>query len=324
MKFFARCIDSIERRPFIFGSLFLFFLVFSCVEQFLYSLYKALLSDGVSKMFSFLSANGSGNAADLGSAMNATEVQASNAAGGIFTAVLIGLLVLFAVTAVVSVYLSGYMHILNISLKPNKEKTKGEFKKGVIKHYFKFTFYIFSHIIIFLITAAGAAVAMFPAIISFNMAYSGKNELLLPSLFLFLLTLIVVVFIVSIIIMYSFYMYPALVNFKKGSFYMARKVVKAKFWYILPRVAGFVVLIMGWQYFMIKIGYGTNTNEFAGAVAGFVLNAMFKTYVVFLLGFFVFFTFRQIKNAIQAEENQDELDGINDIGVSSQINSQES
>jgi len=317
VKFFARCIDSIERRPFILGSLFIFFLIFSCVEQLLYALYKVLLSDSVSKMFSFLSNTGSGKTVDLGTAIantnNAANQVTATASGNTFAAVLISLIILFALITMVSVYLSGYFQIFNSSLKPNKEKTKGEFKKGLVKYYFKFTFYIFFHIIILLLTAAGAAFAMFPAIISFNIVYSGgKNGLLLTSIFLFLLSIIVIVFIISIILMYTLYMYPALVNFKKGSFFMARKVVKAKFWYIFPRVAAFVIALILWQWIIIKVGYGLDSLE--GAIAGFLLNAIVKTYLVFCLIFFVFFTFRQIKNAIQAEEGQfEQSDGIGDI-----------
>lgn len=309
MKFFARCIDAIERRPFIFASFFLFFLIFSCFEQFLYSLYKSLLSDSVTDMFSFILDTGSKNASDLGGALEGSVNAAAGTGslGSTLLTILIVVLLLFTLAAVVSIYFSGYFHILNASLKPNKEKAAGDFKRGLIKHYFKFTVYIFLHAIVVILTVIGAAFALFPAVLSFDMVYSGNNSLLLTSILLFLITAIVVVFIASIILMYTLYMYPALVNFKKGAAYMAKKVVNTKFWYILPRLMGFVILLALWQWFLIKIDYGIGMDKtFSSAIAAFVLNAIIKTYLVFSILFFVFFTFRQIKNALQTDESEQE------------------
>jgi len=157
-----------------------------------------------------------------------------------------------------------------------------------------------------LLAVAAAAYAMFPAILSFNMVFDGNNSLLPASLFLFLITTIVLSFILSVIIMYTFYMYPALVNFKKGSFYMGKKIVNAKFWYIVPRVMTFVIALAAWQLFLAHMEYGL--ASFSSAIAAFILNGIVKTYLVFSLVFFIFFTFRQIKNALQTEEMEDEAD----------------
>ena len=305
MKFFARCIDSIERRPFIISSFFLFFLVFSCFEQFLYSIYKTLLEGQLSNIFSFLS-SGNENVSDLGN-LNVESVGTAANTGNVFLTVLVLLLCVFAFSAVISVYLSGYLHVLNISLKPNKEKEKGEFKKGLVKHYFKFAVYIFIYVIIVLSIAVGLAVAVFPALLSFNMVYTGGNNgLLLISIFLIIVSALVLSFVVAIILMYATYMLPALINFKKGAFYMAKKVVNAKFWYILPRLMAFVILFAIWQWIMADIGYGLSSTITA-SFAAFAINAIVKTYLIFMLIFFVFFTFRQIRNALLTEET-DETD----------------
>ena len=318
MKFFKRCIDSIERRPFIFGSFFLFFLIFSCFEQLLYSLYKTFLSKKVYSMFSFIYDKGTGETASLENALQGgTASGATYSFGEMFLTVVIVTLLLFALSAVVSVYFSGYFHILNISLKPNKEKVKGEFKKGLVKHYFKFTLYIFGHIVILLAAAVAAVFAIFPAVISFRMVYSGgQNGLLLTSIFLIILTAVVIAFIAAVILMYTMYMYPSLVNFKKGSFYMSRKIVNAKFWYVLPRLMLFVIMFVVWQLFMANIGYGL--VSVSGAIAAFLLNAIVKTYLIFSMVFFVFFTFRQIKNALQTEEKEEDAEEINQISKGTQ------
>lgn len=302
VKFIARCIDSIERRPFIFWSLFLFFFVLSYVEQFLYSLYKSFLSADITNLFGFFLNTDSKNTESLGNAVAGTiSTESTVTFGSVVLTILVGALLLFAFAAILSTYFSGYFHTLNLSLQPNKEKTPGEFKRGVMKHYFKFTIYIFVHVVILILTAVGAVFAMFPAKLSFDMVYSGGNNgLLMASIFLILLSVIVIAFIIAIILMYTSYAYPSLVCFKKGAGYMAKKVVNAKFWYILPRLMGFVIAFGAWQFFLGSIGYGL--ESLAATIAVFVLNAVLKTYLVFSFLFFVFFTFRQIKNVLQAEE----------------------
>lgn len=302
VKFIARCIDSIERRPFVFWSLFLFFFVLSYVEQFMYSLYKSFLSADIANLFGFFLNTNSKNTESLGNAVTDAVTQESTMTfGSVALGILIGALLLFAFSAILSVYFSGYFHTLNLSLQANKEKAPGDFKRGLIKHYFKFTIYIFLHVVILLLAAVGAVFAMFPAKLCFDMVYSGGNNgLLMAAIFLILLSVIVIAFVIAIILMYTSYAYPALVCFKKGAGYMAKKVVNAKFWYILPRLMGFVIAFAAWQFFLMHIEYGL--VSFEATIAVFVLNAILKTYLVFTFLFFVFFTFRQIKNVLQAEE----------------------
>lgn len=302
VKFIARCIDSIERRPFIFGTLFIFFFILSYVEQFMFSLYKSFLSADVSNLFGFFLNTNSKNTADLENAVaGAVTMENTVSFGSVLVGIFVTALLLFAFSAILSTYFSGYFHTLNLSLQANKEKNAGEFKRGLLKHYFKFTIYIFLHVVILLATAVGVVFAMFPAKLCFDMVYSGGNNgLLMAAIFLILLSAIVISFIVAIILMYTSYLYPALVCFKKGAGYMTKKVVHAKFWYILPRLMGFVLAFAAWQFFLVNIEYGLASYE--ATLAVFVLNAILKTYLVFAFLFFVFFTFRQIKNVLQAEE----------------------
>lgn len=302
MKFIARCIDAIERRPFVFWSLFIFFFVLSYLEQLFYSIYQSFLAGDVNNLFSFFFNTNDKSTENLGNVVaGATTPENTVTIGSVLLAILIIALLLFAFSAILSIYFSGYFHTLNLSLQANKEKVPGEFKKGLVKHYFKFAVYIFLHVAILLVTAVGAIFAMFPAKLSFDMVYSGGNNgLMMVSIFLILLSIIVIAFVVAIILMYTSYVYPALVCFKKGAGYMAKKVVNAKFWYILPRLMCFVILFAAWQYFLGKIEYGL--VSYAASMAVFVLNAIVKTYLVFMFLFFVFFTFRQIKNVLQAEE----------------------
>ena len=88
---------------------------------------------------------------------------------------------------------------------------------------------------------------------------------------------------------------------------MMRKVVNAKFWYILPRLMGLVILFAGWQFLLFHLEYGL--ASLAASTAMFILNAILKTYLVFAFLFFVFFTFRQIKNVLQAEESGQSAEG---------------
>ena len=196
----------------------------------------------------------------------------------------------------------------DIPPQANKEKVPGEFKRGLLKHYFKFTLYIFIHLVILFGCAVGAIFALFPAKLCFDMVYSGgNNSLLMAAIFLVLLSVIVVSFVLSIVLMYTSYLYPALVCFKKGAGYMMRKVVNAKFWYILPRLMGLVILFAGWQFLLFHLEYGL--ASLAASTAMFILNAILKTYLVFAFLFFVFFTFRQIKNVLQAEESGQSAEG---------------
>lgn len=304
MKFIARCIDSIERRPFVFWSLFLFFFILSYVEQFLFSVYQSFLAGDISNLFGFFFHTNAKSTESLGNAVAGTAATGSTmTVGSVLLGIVIMAVLLFAFSAILSVYFSGYFHTLNLSLQANKAKEPGECKRGIVKHYFKFTVYIFLHIMVLLACAVGAIFAMFPAKLSFDMVYSGGNNgLMMVSIFLILISVIVIAFVLAIILMYTSYVYPALVCFKKGAGYMAKKVVNAKFWYILPRLMCIIILFGAWQFFLIHIEYGLITFEASMAI--FVLNAIIKTYLVFTFLFFVFFTFRQIKNVLQAEEEE--------------------
>lgn len=304
MKFIARCIDSIERRPFVFWSLFLFFFILSYFEQFLYSIYQSFLAGEISNLFGFFFHTDAKSTESLANAVAGSATPESTVTvGSVLLGILIMAVLLFAFSAVLSIYFSGYFHTLNLSLQANKPKEPGECKRGIVKHYFKFSVYIFLYVMLLLASAVGAVFAMFPAKLSFDMVYSGGNNgLMLVSIFLILISVIVVAFVLAIILMYTSYVFPALVCFKKGAGYMAKKVVNAKFWYILPRLMGIIILFGAWQFFLMHIEYGL--ISFEASMAVFVLNAIVKTYLVFVFLFFVFFTFRQIKNVLQAEEEE--------------------
>jgi hypothetical protein len=214
----------------------------------------------------------------------------------IIPVIFIFLFSLLAISAIVSFIVSGYSHVLNISLQ-DKEKANGEFISGVVKHYFKYTVYIFLHLLTFSLMIIVLVLASMPAMLSLKMVFQGHNDLVLASIFITLISVLVLFFGTVMYLMYSAYMYPSLTNFKKGAFFMARKVVNSYFWYLMPRFLGFVIVLTGWSLLLFTIDFGV--ANIAALVTSFILNVFVKLTVLFMFVFFLYHSFRVIKTELQ-------------------------
>ena len=302
MKTFRNCIEAIKRRPFIIGFFAIISVFWSYLDQLLYTLYNKFISNAVTTALSYINIFAEGEPESiLSEAAPVVESEPIIPSNILLPSIVIFIFGLFAISAIISVFASGYFHVLNISLQP-KERVKGEFLTGVLKHYFKYTIYIFLNLLTLCLLVIVVIFASFPALFSLKMVIQGGfNDLVLATIFIALISLFVLFFVVATYLMYTAYMYPALTNYKKGAFYMARKVVNAYYWYLLPRFLCFTTIILAWTVFLVLIDFGTIT--FAATIVTFILNIFFKIIVLFLFLFFLFISFRIIKNELQSMES---------------------
>lgn len=299
MKLFRSCIEAVKRRPIIISFFAILSVIWSYLDQFIFTLYKRFLSPYVSMALAYINIFAESKAQNIVAPGSAPveEIPELIPVNILIPAIILFLFALFSISAILSFFVSGYSHVLNISLQP-KEKTEGEFITGVTKHYFKFTIYIFIHLALTVLMGLVLFLASIPAVISLKLVFQGGfSDLILAAIFITLITLFVLFFALVSFMMYTSYMYPSLTNFKKGALFMARKVVNSYFWYLMPRYLGFIIIIAGWSVLMMLINYGI--GSLAATIAAFVLNTFVKTTVMFLFVFFLFHSFRLIKNELQ-------------------------
>lgn len=303
MNLFKECIAAIKRRPFILSFFFVFSLIWSYFEQFFYSLYKRYLAPSVSEFLSYFNVFTDVEPEKIIPPGEMLSEQVPNLipSDKILPTILLVLLSIVAISAIVSFFVSGYSHVLNISLT-DKEKASNEFINGVVKHYFKFIIYISVHLLLSIILFFVLMLATLPSIFSLKLILQGGySDLILSTIFIIIVSVIAILFVAIIFLMYTAYIYPALTNFKKGALYMSRKIVNSYFGALLPKFLLFMVLIIGWTFFLFAFEFGTLT--FPATMAIFILNTLFKSTVVFLFVFYLFSTFKKFKDRLQESIN---------------------
>lgn len=148
--------------------------------------------------------------------------------------------------------LSGLFNIVNKTIL-GKKSTKGDYKEG-LKKYFKRIFPItLVSLVLTILFVLFMLVVLVPGIVVTIASITGKQELIIPALFVDILTIFVVFFGVMFFKAYIFFWFPAALNHEKKYFKAGKKIVDMNFWSIAIRLLAFDIVFIGFKYLNIYI-----------------------------------------------------------------------
>lgn len=285
------CLARIKERPLLLVFILFSTLFFCAAEQFnpivreFGSLSKLLEGDGYIDLMS-----------------DFAHWLASNVSSPVVVAItiVVSIVFLFAISAVIGIFFSGYSHVLYLSLIDHAPK-KGEFKVGINKNFLKVTFYFLFTFIISILFVIFAGYAFVPAAMTIKQLISaGDTSVILRMVFLSLITLVVLFFALIFVSMYLSFVLPGLIGFKRGGVGVSIKMVNGYCWYLIPRTLVYLIVMAVITLIMLLIGYGPATG--VTMVICLVLNTLLKFVANFIYIYYVFSTFIAMKDDMFAAE----------------------
>lgn len=214
--------------------------------------------------------------------------------------VVVSIVFLFAVSAVIGIFFSGYSHVLYLSLIDHAPK-KGEFKVGINKNFLKVTLYFTCTFILSILFVVLAAYSLIPAAMTIKqLVAAGDTSVIVRLIFLCVLTAIVLFFATVFFAMYLSFVLPGLIGFKRGGVGVSIKMVNGYCWYLIPRTLAYLIVMAGIIVLMLLLGYGEATG--VSAVVFLLLNTVLKFFANFIYIYYVFSTFIAMKEDMFAAE----------------------
>ncbi|MBE7064966.1 MAG: hypothetical protein E7384_04025 [Ruminococcaceae bacterium] len=214
--------------------------------------------------------------------------------------VVVAIVFLFAVSAVIGIFFSGYSHVLYLSLIDHAPK-KGEFKVGINKNFLKVTLYFTCTFIFSILFVVLAAYSLIPAAMTIKqLLAAGDTSVIVRLVFLCILTAVVLFFATVFFAMYLSFVLPGLIGFKRGGVGVSIKMVNGYCWYLIPRTLAYLLVMAGIIVLMLLLGYGEATG--ISAVIFLALNTILKFFANFIYIYYVFSTFIAMKEDMFAAE----------------------
>jgi len=214
--------------------------------------------------------------------------------------VIVSLVFLFAVSAVIGIFFSGYSHVLYLSLIDHAPK-KGEFKVGINKNFLKVTLYFMVTFILSILFVVFAAYSLIPAAMTIKqLVAAGDTGVIVRLVFLCILTAVVLFFATVFFAMYLSFVLPGLIGFKRGGVGVSIKMVNGYCWYLIPRTLAYLLVMAGIMVLMLLVGYGPATGF--TAVIFLLINTVLKFFANFIYIYYVFSTFIAMKEDMFAAE----------------------
>jgi len=282
-------IAAIKRRPIIIVFLTVFVLLFCILEQF------NPFTKKIGTLGSILQIDYLDNMVRLSNQIKAIATNASVLA----IAVLVAILSIFAISCIIGVLFSGYYHNFYLSLMDRRAK-KGDYVSGINKHFLKISMLTAVVLILSAVFVVFLLFSIVPAVSIVKTFLQGSSQVFFPMLMVIILTCFVVYFSVVFFSMYSSYLYPSLIAFKKGGTLVSFRMVNGYCWYLMPRISGFLILLALVQVMLLALGYGLSS---AGASIGvLLLNWILKSLIIFLFTYFIFSSFKAMKDDMVADE----------------------
>lgn len=178
--------------------------------------------------------------------------------------------------------LSGLLNIVNKTTF-DKEKSKGDFRVGIKKYFWRIFFITFKSLVLTILFMLFMLVVSVPGIVVTIASITGKPELIIPALFVDLLTVFVMFFGLMFFKTYILLWYPAALNNERKYFSAGKKVVDRKFWSIAIRLLIFDIVFIIYEYIAIYI------REFS---VFFIISWIFNTIFFTLLLIYIFTIYR--------------------------------
>jgi len=150
------------------------------------------------------------------------------------------------VSLLAGLLLSGYFNIVNNAVS-GKQKTKREYVTGLKKYFGRIFLITLRSLIIAVLLLLFMLVASVPAIVITNASITGRSELIIPAVFVDVLTVLVILFGLMFFRAYVFFWYPAALNNEKKYFAHSRKFVDRHFWSIAASILIFDLVFIAFE-----------------------------------------------------------------------------
>jgi hypothetical protein len=190
-----------------------------------------------------------------------------------------GFIVVFCIitSLLAGLFLSGYFNIINNAVA-NRQKKKGEYAAGFKKYFGRIFLITLKSLIMAFLLIVFMLVASVPSIVITNASVTGRPELIIPAVFVDVLTILVILFGLMFFRTYIFFWYPAALNNEKKYFADSRKVVDRHFWSIAGRILAFDVVFILFECMGRYIGESP-LHFFVNWIFYTVFFTLFITYV---------------------------------------------
>jgi len=197
------------------------------------------------------------------------------------------LAVILIASLVIALFLSGYFYSLNNTIT-GKKKARREYVEG-LKRYFSRVLLITLRVLLFgFLFVVFMMVATIPAAVVTRAALSGNQEVAFAAVFVDILTIGVLFFGFMFFRAYMFFWYPAAISCEKGFFITAKRVVDRCFWLVLRTFLIFDVVLIAFEYAMLKIG-----NNPITLIVGWIFRTVF--FVLYIN--YIFVTYKKTEKA---------------------------
>jgi len=206
---------------------------------------------------------------------------------------LIGAILILSVAS--GFLLSIYFNTINNSLNETK-RLKNEVIFAIKKYFFKLFLMSLAVFFIFILFIIITAVSFVPALSITSIAAMGRNDIIIPMIFIDLLTVYAVFFAFMFIRAYSFYWFPASINYNINPFKIAKQVVNFNFWEIVGRFMTFDVIFAFYNIVLLILRlYNEWPLSTRNGVILFIINGILNS--IFMLNFatWVFASFKKFK-----------------------------
>lgn len=198
------------------------------------------------------------------------------------------ILAILALSAIVSVFLSGYINVLIYSVE-DKQKAKGEFVSGIKRNYLKTFVYLFLTIILSAVLFFFVLYSAIPTVFLLKLFLDGDTGVIFTMLIVALLTIIVMLFCVLFYGMYLSYILPSIAGLRKKNIRSGIKMTNMYAWYLLPKTTLFLLIAAILRFLLFVIDYGSDTIAFSVIVL--LVTAILRSILYYIYFHFVFYTF---------------------------------
>jgi hypothetical protein len=209
-------------------------------------------------------------------------------------------IILAALSIILGVMLSGFFNILNKAVE-GAPKSGRDFFHGIKKYSIRTALVFFRIILIGIMVFVLMLIATVPAVIVTKAWVSGKVELIAVMAFLDVITFGVLIFGLMFYVIYITFWLPSSINYRKGAFFIAKKVADLDFWriFVFYIVFGLAFLV---SHMIITYLNAHLTGTVVVTVILFIVNWLIKTLFFCIFLTYIFWAFKMGQKKLRLEK----------------------
>ncbi len=219
------------------------------------------------------------------------------------TTVAVAILALFAISVIGAFFVSGFSYIMYVNTYngihriPKKRNSFSLFREGVNKRFLSIAVYIFFSLLILVCMTGLLAYLIMPVSVAVGKVIAGDTSQIIPMLLLVVVIIVVTFFSVVFFAMYTAYLIPSIIAFKRGAVRVAFKIVNSYCWYLIPRTLLFLVYNLAIEIALLALnyGYGYGRKTTVIMITMFACNWILRTLGILYYTHYVFKTYIEMK-----------------------------